>query len=192
MSRNFTRFAFTDSVKRLQERHGTRRSYARLEQSEDRYRLTAREASFIQSRDGFYMASVGENGWPYVQFRGGDPGFLKVVDDTTLAYADFRGNGQYISSGNMNANGKVALILMDYPERQRLKVWARASFVEADSDPDLLHALRAPDYPGDIERLVTLEVQAYDWNCPRHITPRYTLEEIQALTDRDPSPDPRG
>jgi predicted pyridoxine 5'-phosphate oxidase superfamily flavin-nucleotide-binding protein len=182
MSKNFTRYAFTDSVKQAQIRYGTRKAYERMEQSEDRYRLGAREALFIQSRDSFYMASVGENGWPYVQFRGGGTGFLKVIGDTTLGYGDFRGNGQYISTGNIEANQKVSLILMDYPNQQRLKIWAEASIVEADGNPALRELLQIPDYPGQVERLVTLKVQAFDWNCPRHITPRYTVDEIRNLS----------
>jgi len=132
MKQNFTKFAFTDSVKKAQKHYGTRRSYARMEASGDRYVITDREAAFIQSRDGFYMATVGENGWPYVQFRGGPKGFLNRIDATTIGYADFRGNGQYISTGNMQAGNKVALILMDYPSRQRLKIWAEASIIESE------------------------------------------------------------
>lgn len=182
MNQNFTKFAFTDSVKKAQERYGTRRPYARMETTGDRYALTDREVSFIQTRDSFYMATVGENGWPYVQFRGGPLGFLKVIDDTTLGYADFRGNGQYISTGNIQGNNKTTLILMDYPARQRLKIWAEATIMEADQDAALLHRLEMPDYKARIERLVILDVKAYDWNCPQHITPRYTIDEIKALT----------
>jgi predicted pyridoxine 5'-phosphate oxidase superfamily flavin-nucleotide-binding protein len=185
MNKNFTRFAFTGSVKRAQQRYGTRNAYARMEKSGDRYRLAAREALFIQSRDSFYVATVGENGWPYVQFRGGEKGFLKVIDDTTIGYADFRGNGQYISTGNIEANQKTALILMDYPNRQRLKIWAEASIVEAADDPTLHLQLEVAGYAGQIERLVVLKVVAFDWNCPRHITPRYTVEEIHSLATVD-------
>jgi len=182
MNQNFTKFAFTDSVKKEQEHYGTRGSYARMETSGDRYVLTARETSFIRSRDSFYMATVGENGWPYVQFRGGPKGFLKVVDNTTLGYADFRGNGQYISTGNMNASNKAALLLMDYPSQQRLKIWAEAKIIEANQNAQLLQQLEMLDYKARIERLIILTVHAYDWNCPQHITPRYTAEEIKALT----------
>lgn len=122
MSKNFTRYAFTDSVKKAQERYGTRDSYAGMERSGGRYRLTARETRFIQARDSFYMATVGENGWPYVQYRGGEKRFLTVIDDTTIGYADFRGNGQYISTGNIETNQKTALILMDYPNQQRFRL----------------------------------------------------------------------
>ena len=148
-----------------------------------------REALFIQARDGFYMATVGENGWPYVQYRGGPKGFLRVIDDTTLGYADFRGNGQYISTGNIEANQKTVLILMDYPNRQRLKLWAEASIVESADDPKLTEQLEVKGYAGQIERLVRLQVQAFDWNCPRHITPRYTAEEIHSLTSDTHAPD---
>ncbi len=182
MGKNFTRYAFTNSVKKAQARYGTRDAYARMEQAGDRYRLTAREALFIGTRDSFYMATVGENGWPYVQFRGGEKGFLKVMNDMTIGYADFRGNGQYISTGNIDANRKAALILMDYPNRQRLKIWAEATITETAADPELREQLEVAGYTGQIERLVLLKVQAFDWNCPRHITPRFTVEEIHELT----------
>ncbi len=186
MSGNFTQYAFTDSVKKMQARYGTRDSYARMEQTGDRYRLTARETLFIQARDSFYMATVGENGWPYVQFRGGEKGFLRAIDDTTIGFADFRGNGQLISTGNVEANQNTALILMDYPNQQRLKIWAEASIAEAADDPMLREQLEVAGYAGQIERLVVLKVQAFDWNCPRHITPRYTVEEIHGLAGDEP------
>ena len=186
MSKNFTRYPFTDSVKKAQARYGTRDAYRRMEQTGDRYRLTAREAMFMQARDSFYMATVGENGWPYIPFRGGEKGFLKVIDDTTIGYADFRGNGQYISTGNIEANQKTALILMDYPNQQRLKIWAEATIAEAADDPMLREQLEVAGYAGQIERLVVLKVQAFDWNCPRHITPRYTPEEIHELAGEVP------
>ncbi|MGD8641391.1 MAG: pyridoxamine 5'-phosphate oxidase family protein [Gammaproteobacteria bacterium] len=182
MSINFTRYAFTDAVRKVQERYGTRKAYARVERSLDQYRLTAREVSFIEARDSFYLATVGENGWPYVQFRGGEKGFLRLIDDNTIGYADFRGNGQYISTGNIEGNEKAALILMDYPNRQRLKIWAEASITRAGDDTGLLARLEVAGYKGEIERLVMLKVLAFDWNCPRHITPRYTLDEIRTLT----------
>ncbi len=184
MNRNFTRFAFTESVKKAQERYGTRHAYARTEKTGDRYVLTDKETSFIQSRDSFYMATVGENDWPYVQFRGGPEGFLKVVDDTTLGYADFRGNGQYISTGNIQASHKAALILMDYPSQQRLKIWVEATIMDVGQDVELAQQLTMPDYEARIERLVVLVIQAWDWNCPQHITPRYTIDEIKALTGK--------
>ena len=185
MSQNFTRYAFTDSVRKEQERNGTRDAYAAVERSGDRYRLTGREVSFIQLRDSFYIATVGDNGWPYVQFRGGEAGFLRVIDETTIGYADFRGNGQYISTGNIRSNNKAALILMDYPQRRRLKVWAESRVVYPETDQTLLDRLCVPGYEAKIERLILFDVQAYDWNCPRHIIPRYTLEEIDALAQAE-------
>lgn len=181
MNKNFTKLAFTESVKKQQEHYGTRSAYERMEASGDRYQLTVQEASFIHSRDSFYMATVGENGWPYVQHRGGPKGFLKVIDSETIAYADFRGNGQYISTGNLQTSNKAALLLMDYPSKQRLKVWVEISIQDAKDNNELMRQFEMPEYKARIERLVTLKVQAYDWNCPQHITPRYTIEEIEAL-----------
>jgi predicted pyridoxine 5'-phosphate oxidase superfamily flavin-nucleotide-binding protein len=178
MNQNFTKFAFTDSVKAVQERFGSRKSYVRMETSGDRYALTSREIPFIQSRDSFYMATVGDNGWPYVQYRGGPKGFLKVIDNTTLGYADFRGNMQYISVGNINSSRKVSLFLMDYPSQKRLKIWAESEVIDSEQDAELLQNLKMPDYKAHIERLIIFRIQAFDWNCPQHITPRYTTEEI--------------
>jgi predicted pyridoxine 5'-phosphate oxidase superfamily flavin-nucleotide-binding protein len=178
MNQNFTKLAFTDSVKKLQEQHGSRKSYARMEISGDKYVLTEREISFIKSRDSFYMATVGENGWPYVQYRGGAIGFLKVINGSTLGFADFRGNMQYISTGNINSNGKASLFLMDYPSKQRLKIWAESEVIDADEDSALLKKLEDPNYNANIERLVLFNIKAYDWNCSQHITLRYTTEEI--------------
>lgn len=187
MQRNFTRFVFSDSVKKVQQQYGTRNSYARMETSGDRYRLTDRETDFILSRDSFYMGTVGENGWPYVQLRGGPKGFLKVINESTLAYADFRGNGQYISTGNLQAGNKASLILMDYAQQRRLKIWTEVTIINAKDDVSLLKKLEMPDYKARIERLVVLNIQAYDWNCPQHITARFTVDEIQLMQSEDPS-----
>ena len=181
MNKNFTKLAFTDSVKNRQTRYGSRNAYARMETSGDQYQLTEQEMDFIQSRDSFYMATVGENGWPYVQFRGGPIGFLKVINETTLGYADFRGNKQYISTGNLEAENRAALILMDYANQRRLKVWTEVNIIEADEDPTLLQLLKMPDYNARIERIVLMKIQAFDWNCPQHITPRYTDDERQRM-----------
>lgn len=178
MNQNFTKFAFTDSVKKAQEHYGSRKSYSRMEVSGDQYVLTSREIPFIQSRDSFYMATVGENGWPYVQFRGGPKGFLKVIDNKTLGYADFRGNMQYISVGNINSSRKASLFLMDYPSQQRLKIWAESEVIDAGQDAELRKTLEVAGYEAHIERLIIFRIQAYDWNCQQHITPRYTSEEI--------------
>ena len=153
-----------------------------METSGDKYQLTAEEAEYIHSRDGFYLATVGETGWPYVQFRGGPKGFLKVIDDTTLGYADFRGNGQYISTGNLQAGNRASLILMDYARQQRLKIWAEVDILDPATDESLLQQLSMPDYKARIERLVALKIEAYDWNCPQHITPRYSVDEIEQFS----------
>lgn len=179
MGRKFAEIAFTDSVKAAQTRYGSRRANGALERARNpRDRLTAVEIAFIQKRDSFYQATVSETGWPYVQFRGGPAGFLKVLDTQTLAYADFRGNVQYLSVGNIAAEERVALILMDYARRQRLKIWARAAVVDLEGEPDLVRRLVEPGYPARIERAVVMSVEALDWNCPQHITPRFTAAEI--------------
>ena len=183
MSVAFTKIAFTPSVKAAQTLHGSRASYARFERhSDDGHDFTSQEAEYIQARDGFYQATVSETGWPYVQFRGGPAGFLKVLDASTLGYADFRGNRQYLSVGNINADGRVALILMDYPNRRRLKVWGRAKVVQASEDPELIARLEMPAYHARVERAVVITVEAYDWNCPQHITPRFTEPEVAEWT----------
>jgi hypothetical protein len=136
---------------------------------------------FIQARDSFYLATVSETGWPYVQFRGGPRGFLKVMDGKTLGYADFRGNTQYISMGNLTRNDRVALFFMDYPRRTRLKLLGHARFEDVTSNPELASRLEVPTYRARVERAVLITLEAFDWNCPQHITPRYTKEEIDAL-----------
>ncbi len=178
MGQNFTDIAFTRSVKEAQDHYGSRKNYERMEEDPDRYLLTNQEKDYIPGLDFFFMATTGENGWPYVQYRGGPKGFLKILDDRTLGFADYRGNRQYISVGNINSGGKVALILLDFPRRVRLKIWATATVVDAEDDPDLAARLSDPEYPSKVERLITLTIQAYDWNCPQHIKPRYTEEEI--------------
>ncbi|MFT5220348.1 MAG: putative pyridoxine 5'-phosphate oxidase superfamily flavin-nucleotide-binding protein [Gammaproteobacteria bacterium] len=172
-------------MKNIQQRYVSRKAYALMEDSGDQFRLTERETEFIQSSDSFYMATVGENGWPYVQFRGGPAGFLKIVDDTTLDYADFRGNRQYISTGSFETENRVALILMDYANQRRLKIWTEVTITEANEDPALIKTLEMPDYEARIERADLLKVQAFGWNCPQHITPRYTAAEFEQITGSD-------
>jgi len=180
MTDNFTELAFTESVKALQEKYGTRAAYSRMERGgKFRNQLTWQEKKHIADRDGFYLSSVGENGWPYMQFRGGPKGFLKAIDDHRLAFADFRGNGQYISTGNFIDNNKTMLFLMDYPNKRRLKIWAEAEVLDAADHPELAQQLTAPDYEATVERIIVFKVHAFDWNCPQHITPRYSEEEIQ-------------
>ena len=180
MTDNFTELAFTESVKALQEKYGTRTAYSRMERGgKFRNQLTWQEKKHIADRDGFYLSSVGENGWPYMQFRGGPKGFLKAIDDHTLAFADFRGNGQYISTGNFIDNNKTMLFLMDYPNKRRLKIWAEAEVLDPADHPELAQQLIMPDYEAIVERIIVFKVHAFDWNCPQHIIPRYTQEEIQ-------------
>lgn len=181
MAKNYAEIAFTPDVKMEQEKHGSRRQYERMEKISRGTELTFAEADFIETRDSFYMATVGENGYPYVQFRGGPAGFLKVLDARTLGYADFRGNLQYVSVGNLRRNNKAALILMDYPNRRRLKIFATMRVFDSEDAPELVERLAIHDYPAKIERAMVLHVDAFDWNCPQHITPRYTVEECQLL-----------
>ena len=186
MGQNFSTFAFTDSVKAAQQHYGSRNNYAGSEGDPERFTLTEQEAPFIESRDSFYMSTVGENGWPYMQHRGGPPGFLKVLDERTIGFADFRGNRQFISTGNLNADdGKAMLFLIDYPTRQRLKIWATGKVIDVADDPKLAEQLVIPDYRGKVERLFVYTVQAIDWNCPQHITQRYTLNQIKAGIARE-------
>ena len=183
MSRAYTNIAFTPAVRAEQTRAGSRGSYAPLDHSEVvRARMNSAEAEFIRARDSFYQATVSETGWPYVQFRGGPAGFLKVLDAKTIGYADYRGNVQYISVGNLMGNDRVAIILMDYPNRARLKLFGRARLVTHDEKPVLLDKLVDAGTRTRVERGVIITVEGYDWNCPRHITRRFTEEEIAAAT----------
>ncbi|MFN0123456.1 MAG: pyridoxamine 5'-phosphate oxidase family protein [Blastocatellia bacterium] len=181
MARNFAEIAFTESVKAQQQKYGSRKSYARMEAMARGNEISEAEAEFIAGRDGFYLATVGESGFPYVQFRGGPKGFLQVIEPRKLAYADFRGNMQYISVGNLTRNDKAALILMDYANRQRLKIYARIEIVEAKDAPELIAQLQDARYEAEVERAMVLHLEAFDWNCPQHITQRFTIEEIREL-----------
>jgi predicted pyridoxine 5'-phosphate oxidase superfamily flavin-nucleotide-binding protein len=185
MSRSFAERAFTPLVKKQQEQHGSRRQYARMEEvGEAGDRLTDFEREFIAGRDGFYMSSTGETGWPYIQYRGGEKGFLHVLDDQTLGFADLRGNKQYITMGNLEHDDRVALFLMDYAHQMRLKILGRAVISETnggESDAaaaELIAKLKVPGEKTPTEHAVIVHVEAFDWNCPQHITPRYTQEEL--------------
>ncbi len=180
MARAIADIAFTPAVRARQSEEGSRQAYADFDSPsyDSRDTIGPEEARFISARDGFYQATVSETGWPYVQFRGGPAGFLKVLDPQTLGYADFRGNRQYISSGNLTGSNKVSLILMDYPNRRRLKIWATARQIPAKDDPDLISQLRPDGYRALPERAVLLNVEAMDWNCPAHIPQRFTLAEL--------------
>lgn len=183
MGRAFAEIAFTPSVKAAQSRYGARQTQRGLEAAEERQdELTQDEAQFIEHMDGFFQASVGEGAWPYVQFRGGPRGFLKVIDSKTIGFADFRGNLQYVSVGNIDADGRVALILINHSHPSRLKIWGKARVVDRAVDPDLVESLEVARYAARAERAIVIDVRAYDWNCPRHITPRFTEPEIREMT----------
>jgi len=183
MGRRFAELAFTPLVKEQQQQHGSRHLYERGEHSPDLVdRLGPDEQAFIRARDGFYMASVSETGWPYIQFRGGSPGFLRVVDDQTLGFADLRGNRQYISTANLQHDDRVALFLMDYPTKSRLKILGRAKIREGSAEAEaLIEKLRIPEEKTPPERAILIRVEGYDWNCPQHITPRYTEAELTEI-----------
>jgi hypothetical protein len=183
MGHRFAEIAFTPAVQAQQEAHGSRASYARFSEGGPRNdRFGLEETEFIAARDGFYLASVSESGWPYVQFRGGPPGFLRVLDERTLAWADFRGNRQYVSVGNVTGNDRVAMILMDYAHRRRLKILGHVEIREAGADAALVSRLAVPGYKAVVERVVLVSVAGFDWNCPQHITPRFTLDEVEHAT----------
>lgn len=179
MATNYASMAFGEETKKLQERYGSRSSYARLEQSTYFDGLSEMEANFINERDGFYMSTNGKDGYPYTQYRGGPPGFLKVINDTTLAFLDFRGNKQYISAGNFAVNDKVALFIMDYARKARLKILSRATVIELGAAPALEEFLSIGDYAAKPERIIEVKIEAYDWNCSQHIVQRFTIPEIE-------------
>jgi hypothetical protein len=179
MAKNFASLAFTAEVKALQEKYGSRASYERMEKRNVVDGLTEFEVDFIKNRDSFYMASIGENGFPYIQHRGGPRGFVKVMDANTLGFIDFAGNRQFITVGNLKTLSNVSLFMMDYPAKARLKIYAKAEIVELNSKPELLKLLTLGDYQAKPERILLLHIEAYDWNCPQHITSRFTEEEIE-------------
>ena len=182
MPHKFAELAFTPAVRTIQESMGSRKAYAKGEGGPVHHdRLGAPEAGFIALRDSFYMASVSETGWPYIQHRGGPAGFVRVLDEQTLGFADFRGNRQYVSLGNLTGNDRVALFFMDYPHQARLKLLGRARAVAIEEQPELIARLAMPDYPARIERGILISVEAFDWNCSQHITPRFTADDIAAL-----------
>ena len=180
MTRFTSAIAFTPAVKAAQERLGSRDGYARMEEKGGwRDRVSEDLAAFISQRDSFYLATASAEGQPYIQHRGGPPGFLAVLDDKTLAFADFSGNRQYISTGNLSENDRAYIFLMDYPNRRRIKIWGTARVVE--DDPALLEKLMAPGYEARPERAILFTIEAWDMNCPQHITPRYNDDEILGL-----------
>ena len=177
MPGKFLELTVTDSVRRAQE-HYFGRSQP-IPPQPDREPLTEEEIQFIQSRDSFYIATVTETGWPYIQHRGGAPGFLRVLGSTQLAFADYKGNRQMLSTGNLAANDRVALFLMDYPRRERLKILGHARVEDAREHPEFVARLAEPETRDIVERLFLIEVVSFDWNCPKYITPRYTAAEVE-------------
>jgi len=179
MPYKFLDITATPSVRAAQAANGSRDMWERFKGHRTFDRFTDNEVAFIAERDSFYMATVSESGWPYVQHRGGPPGFLKVLDEKTLGFADFRGNLQYISLGNITADDRVALILVDYPNRARLKILAHMEARDFAAEPDLAARLALPGYKAKLERAFLLRLETFDWNCPQHITPRYTMADIE-------------
>ena len=174
--------AFTPAVKAIQERNGSRRGYARMEQAGGwETTISAELAEFVAGLDMFYLGTAAADGRPYIQYRGGPPGFLKVLDGSTFAFADFGGNRQYITLGNLSENPKAFLFLMDYANRRRVKVWGEARVVEGDEE--LLGRLADPGYPGKPERAIVFRVEAWDVNCPQHIHPRIPLREVEPVVE---------
>ncbi|MCU0892371.1 MAG: pyridoxamine 5'-phosphate oxidase family protein [Sandarakinorhabdus sp.] len=182
MAQTFLRTVFTDTTRQLQAADGSREAYARMEGdgSAGRDELGEREAEFIAARDSFYLASVTGDGWPYLQHRGGPAGFLHTLPGNVLGFADYRGNRQFVSMANLAGDARVALFLMDYPNRRRLKLVGRARVVTAGDDPALVSALMPAGYRALAERAFLIDVVGFDWNCPQHITPRFTESQIAA------------
>jgi uncharacterized protein len=178
--KSFAEIAFTPAVQRLQERHGSRPVYARMQAAGATSEgLGPREVEFLATADSFYLATVSETGWPYVQHRGGPRGFLKVITPTRIAFADFRGNRQYVSEGNASKDDRASIIVMDYVHRERLKLLGHLRFDGIIAgDAALVSATALPDYRARIERIGIFTVEAFDWNCPQHITQRYTMDQM--------------
>lgn len=184
MTYGFMSIALTPSVRAAQAEMGAEELWSDFRGDRAFDRFTANEAAFIAERDSFYMASVSEKGWPYVQHRGGPPGFLKVIDDQTLAFLDYRGNRQYISTGNFKADDRACLILVDYSRRARLKIFAHVETLSLEANAELKSYLTDAQYRAVPERIFRLRLEAFDWNCPQHILPRYTAHEVTIAAQR--------
>lgn len=182
MAQNYRHTLFNDAVKALQERHGSRAAYLKMDAGADGTpdTLTAKELDYIALRDSFYMASVNGDGWPYMQHRGGPAGFLRHIAGNRIGFADYRGNKQYISTANLAGNDRVSLFLMDYPNKDRLKLVGHAHSIELADDPELVTSLMPEGYRAVPERAFLIEVIGWEWNCSQHITPRFTEAEISA------------
>lgn len=183
MSKHYGSIAFTDAVVGVQREYGSDGFYGRKRVQGNAApgidALTDDEREYLAERDSFYLATVSETGWPYVQYRGGPTGFLRVVDDHTIGWADFRGNLQYISTGNVGGDDRVALIALDYAHQRRLKIFGHARVVTVAEDPALVKSFADPDYSAEVERAVLVTVEAFDWNCQQHITPRFSAAELE-------------
>ena len=181
MGRRFQELAFTPLVKEQQERHGSRRQYERVAQTAPAGEtLGPAEQTFITHRDSFYMASVSETGWPYIQHRGGPKGFVHILNPSLIGFADFRGNKQYITLGNLQHDSRVALFFMDYPHQTRLKILGRVEVHENDAEASsFIKSFPPTDRSDIIERVIFIQIEGFDWNCPQHITPRYTADELE-------------
>ena len=177
MATKYLDLTFTESVCRAQEQYYGRAG--KIADAPERDPLGQAEAEFIASRDSFYVGSVSEGGWPYIQHRGGSQGFLRVVNERTLAFADYKGNRQLLTTGNVSVNDRVALFLMDYKNRARLKVLGHARVEDARVHPELTTQITDPKMRSSVERLVFIDVVSFDWNCPKYITPRYSAEEVE-------------
>ncbi len=177
MAEKFFEIAFTDSVSKAQTRYYGKAQQAHSSAEGDA--LTEDEMGFVRARDSFYMATVSETGWPYVQHRGGPVGFLRVVNPAALAFADYKGNRQMLSTGNLAAKDRVCLFLMDYPQRTRLKILGHARVEDAREHPELVASFAEPEMEQVVERVFLIDVVSYDWNCPKYITPRYTAAEVE-------------
>jgi len=182
MAYGFLDILVTPAVRAAQAANGSAANWSAFDGDRTFDRFTDNEAAFIANRDSIYLASISESGWPYVQQRGGPKGFLKVLDDRTLALPDFAGNRQYITVGNVSVEDRVSLILVDYPRRARLKILARMEARDLTDDPELAERLALPGYRARVERALVLRLEAFDWNCPQHITPRFTAAEVEAGT----------
>jgi uncharacterized protein len=180
MSYGFLDIAITPSVRAAQTKMCADHVWQDFKGDRKFDRFGENEAAFIAERDSFYMATVSETGWPYVQHRGGPPGFLKLVDDRTLAFADYRGNRQYISTGNLAADDRACLFLMDYARRARLKIYARVDAVALNDAPELTALVTMPEYKAKLERVFRLRLEAFDWNCQQHITSRFSEQQVSS------------
>jgi predicted pyridoxine 5'-phosphate oxidase superfamily flavin-nucleotide-binding protein len=184
MGNKYLEIAATNSVKQIQERFASRSAYARREGGATiHHRLGPEEIAFIQAQDTFFLASVSETGWPYVQHRGGPKGFLQVLDPITIGFPEFSGNRQYLSFGNILSNPRVSLFLIDFHNQERLKIFGQATLVERGENPDLLNRLESANLPSKVERGMVIQVEAFDWNCSQYIVPRLSADELRSLVE---------